>query len=1172
MRTDAGRGKLWNVIVASGPLLALFGFLLTFIQTVLPEENRKALHSFFVLVRQWELPYVFFFAGLTLLVIRRLYESRPLSPLKTDALLIGDDQICGRDLDFQSITADYLQSNDLLFLIGKTGVGKTWFAQKVMVQRLKDDPLYIPIYLNLRVSEWSRVPLELLANRLRNQGVDSSADLPDCSPKEVLSVIQSIRNQTGRTPLIICDQFDDYWHTHRESFHSKRRPLKSADLAARNVFWNTISRALEARLIKCVIVAHDSFTALDSVRFGDYAVYTLHGLDSHATAQIVGQVLQKASANAAQSAGELMALRDAMTSDLLEHNHGMALPIEISVVLRSLVCLPELTVGEYVALDRLAGLERHWIAGEVNRAGSHLDSTMLTRALLLLVDVDDKRLHSRSTEELAAVLGLTENDTRRLAMGLAQLELAQILRVTHDPNLAHPTWDLDHEYLIEAVLNLDSSRNRFDRELAKRSKQYETARSRRERSSALLDWIELWQVMRSIAWKRLSFRRHRRLIVMSLRRRVLHPIPILTVTVCVIAGFIAVNYFRAEENARALLIASKMIGPDAEMRANAAWLLMVEKPVIQGKVLLALTNAPLMSSASGILRAIRGIDLDNRVIVDSVIQQNCYDAAYQSSNHFIRCLALIVESGASGTKALPFVLGAKSVEDRIGAVRALSRFEEADTLRRHPEVRSTMTRWLQDALSARTNQEATVLNNAGCYLARDAAADEARNILKLVLSSTNRKDPTVAFAILAVVEMLPIQFDPVQEASAIELARTAARSTQLSPGPVWMNLPTLWKRLPAERRKAVADTLLGEATKAADTVQAGNLEALAVGFMGPEDESGPILTRIVTSCRNEVLRGNPQRCAQRMPLLGRLKGAMDERQSEQLLGLAKVIIEASNFDDQGWQRFNFFALMSGQAGERTESNSPLNGIGRLLSRQYQRALPDLVIKTALGRRSDPAALGRLVRLGGESVLRHGDPQTVSQWCKMVDERLLISASAAERSSLLIGLRHCAIVEPRWVWNLVSIHYPKQKQLVRKWLEGGPNYERQNWITGLNILSDALPPDQALTEFREWRQLALSRAIPDCGVLMGFGQIRPISELVEPFRWPVCSDDDLGNLAVSVGKHANTSFYRITENVFNLSLNDLARWAKQSGAQVNALPAVPEPARARVIQALSIPRK
>jgi hypothetical protein len=1158
--------KFKRVLITAGPL-ALLGIVLEILQTFLPEENRRIAGDWMKGILNMRIPLFLIVLFVIILYVLPISRNRSksvrISRQNSDALIIRDEHILGRDVNLCQFI-EYLQPNNLVFLNGEPGVGKTWFAQKVLSAKFQDDPHYLPIYINLRVPEWEHLPLVMISQKLYEfqAGVKST----EISKETVFNQLQLVRKETGRTPLVICDQFDDYWYIHQKFLQDNRGPLSNAGLVSRNGFWWAIHKALQSNIIKCVIIAHDSFTALEPVRLAKYSSYKLLGLENHATALVIGKVLANASSKDRELGEELECLRDVITDDLIEHGKGKALPIEMSIILRSLSWLPELTSAKYIEYGRLAGLEKLWISQEVTRAASQLEPATLTSALLLLVDIDSRKLRSRTSDELASLLSLG-SDKKWLDEGLTQLERSNILRTSIDPQSGKTLWDLDHEYLIEAVMDLDSSQHKLDRELTNRLKQFSRAKSRRHKREALLGLAELGQFLYRGIRGRISIKNHSRLAKLSARRLIIHPASIMVVAFIGTATYLAANYYRNVENKTSLSIISALVSNDPESRVNAAWMLMRQKQGVQKNTLIVIsTNRASSGMTPNLLRAIRGIDPENRQVIHSALKESCYDAPYISSSHFQACVDLITSSHAESSDAIPYLLSAKVSADWVKAIAALDHFKDADEIRRRTDLRKIIMLRYKELLISDSNAslDLVAFNHMGCYLAKDAPESQAKEMLQGLLSSRHLRNGETVVYVLAIIDVLPVTLN-TDESRLIADSIGLAANSNLNVLNIWANLQSLWKRFSPADRIAISEELLHRIPLGQDTRESRVLNAFALAILGPEEDSSFPLERLAANCREEVHTGKPQLCYPRILLIKGLKRPATGNARVELSRLAEEIISANNYEDPNSM---LLTLMSWIAGNfSAKSTSPLNNICAALRLEDREALAAKLTRMASTKKSDPDSFRRLTALGGEIVVSSSSPQDFPKWCNMINERLMISQNGYERLSLLIALYNCSQRDERWLAKLTGDHYQKQKELTREWMQNGQPIERGYWIAGLNLVSHLLPDESATSEFQEWYREILKQPIPDCGPLAGFGQVRPIDELVKPFRMPICNDRDLGMLALSVSKHAGQHFWQWSGIAPSPDLNAFALWAKKEGADIGPLPKFPDIVHERLRKAL-----
>ena len=140
--------------------------------------------------------------------------------------------------------------------------------------RLASDAAFVPVEIDHYGFDWIEGPRKALVlalaqvldttlrQRLRLNGLPSY--------EQALEALEYLGQETGRTPVLLFDQFDDYHTRHRALFVRGRskRVLTPEKLIAQNSFWADIARLLNAGRIRCLFaVREDAPLALDSVLF-----------------------------------------------------------------------------------------------------------------------------------------------------------------------------------------------------------------------------------------------------------------------------------------------------------------------------------------------------------------------------------------------------------------------------------------------------------------------------------------------------------------------------------------------------------------------------------------------------------------------------------------------------------------------------------------------------------------------------------------------------------------------------------------------------------------------------------------------------------------------------------------------------------------------------------------
>jgi hypothetical protein len=426
-----------------------------------------------------------------LLQRRRAPKSRFTNPA---ALHIGRKYLLGRDEDVEAIHGR-LREFPLVFLIGESGAGKSALLELGLLPKLRSDSTLFPVYLDHWGSDWAEGPRQALALELY-RALDTTlrerlglhGPLPS---QQALAVVERLYDETGRLPVLLFDQFDDYYARHRTLLvrGRQRRVLRPEKLIQENPFWRDVARLLAAGKLRCLFaVRDDAALALEPVRFcpPELEVYPLDRLDRSYAAQLLEEVSREAGLVHPEAGFEQ--LRGRLLADLGPDN--LVLPAQMKLAFRGLADLAPPTVGNYAKAGGLRGLEALSIEREIAQAARHAgyDAAELRLLLLSLVDPETRSKKARTESELLGFLLAAKRDPAKLALALHSLRDADIVRqaVGADPEQA--VWQLDHDYLCLSLVEIDRRSRPWQFFLAEAAEAFAAARGLAARWRALLPW------------------------------------------------------------------------------------------------------------------------------------------------------------------------------------------------------------------------------------------------------------------------------------------------------------------------------------------------------------------------------------------------------------------------------------------------------------------------------------------------------------------------------------------------------------------------------------------------------------------------------------------------------------------------------------------------------------
>lgn len=160
-----------------------------------------------------------------------------------------DHYLVGRDRDTNALTR-ILQENPLVFVDGHSGVGKSTLLKLGVARRLMQTGAWLPIYVDIWGVDWSSGPQQALAdavqvalqNGLAEPDRERLALTGSVTAENLWPTLAGLRAASGRRPVIIFDQIDDYLNRHWQLFRGTDEALVSTtDLLERNAFWSKIA-------------------------------------------------------------------------------------------------------------------------------------------------------------------------------------------------------------------------------------------------------------------------------------------------------------------------------------------------------------------------------------------------------------------------------------------------------------------------------------------------------------------------------------------------------------------------------------------------------------------------------------------------------------------------------------------------------------------------------------------------------------------------------------------------------------------------------------------------------------------------------------------------------------------------------------------------------------------
>jgi hypothetical protein len=429
----------------------------------------------------------------------------PLPEIPGDQVIFDDTQpeetmLFGRKKETRDVVRA-IQERSLTFLYGESGSGKSSLLKLGVARELKQSGRWIPIYVDTWGQDWAQGPQASLADAtefaLRALGL---SDGEAVSSANIFSRLSKLRSVTGRRPVLLFDQLDDYQNAHRAHFRNSDtgRLVSTDELCAANPFWQSIRQLLvnpdePVRIL--LTTREDAKAGLHCFQFVDPGVYPLGRLYSEEARQLIHRLAPEAVVNKPENGFRQVV--EKIVVELGRDHEASLLPMQLRVALAGMGNLSgSLTPSRVERLGGVPGLGAFYIERSIRGIQG---AWPLLNAMV-----------QRTEAGAAKAILLRDEDVAGLVLGLDKSVLLQrlidtrIIRLRLDSSESR-TWQLYHDYLADAIVALDR-RNRKWLLLVRE------AADRHLSSLSLLQWwtrlLGPWTQLR-IYWHRLFDRNFR---------------------------------------------------------------------------------------------------------------------------------------------------------------------------------------------------------------------------------------------------------------------------------------------------------------------------------------------------------------------------------------------------------------------------------------------------------------------------------------------------------------------------------------------------------------------------------------------------------------------------------------------------------------------------------------
>jgi hypothetical protein len=244
--------------------------------------------------------------------------------------------LVGRQHQVDKLT-EAIQNNRMTFLYGESGSGKSTLLKLGVARELVRSGSWVPIYVDVWGQNWISGPQKSLAGAtdFSLRSLSLSKDQPVVA-KTIIARLRAFRESTGRTPVLLLDQIDDYQNTHRAHFYSAETGvlLNPQEICEANPFWRNLRDLLLEPGDKIHIVLatrDDAQSGLHCFQFDEPRVFPLFRLDA-ADAKTLIHVLAPASVVDKPENG-FNDLMDKIVAELGHDHGGKVLPMQLRVAL-----------------------------------------------------------------------------------------------------------------------------------------------------------------------------------------------------------------------------------------------------------------------------------------------------------------------------------------------------------------------------------------------------------------------------------------------------------------------------------------------------------------------------------------------------------------------------------------------------------------------------------------------------------------------------------------------------------------------------------------------------------------------------------------------------------------------------------------------------------------------
>jgi hypothetical protein len=417
-----------------------------------------------------------FLAPATLLFLSGIKRST-LVPAQRNVFNLSFNQLYGREKDLAELVR-LVADNKLVLLTGESGVGKSALLSIGLLGELKKDSRFFPVYFNDYGKEWN----ESLARNLfhaiqgaltgeqRKTLASENVDPTIVTIEQLTELLRDIPAKLHMVPVLLFDQFDDYQRRFHDHFVAAEGAWQSAEaIRATNKCWDEIAKRLDAGGVKVLFAARtDASTGLISMQFTtDVASRPLYRLEDSLRLLLDGLTANTDKGNEVVKDPEngWTLLKGLLIDDLEEE--GRVLPQEVKTVLLGLRSLKYLTPAAYQRAGRAAGVKATFVERAITSvvANQGIAEPIVIEIVKAMVvapaGTGVAKTEGQTIEQIRCKITKGELSAMQVKSVLSSLRDEEMVRERFDPASKSSLWQLVHDYLATAVLEMEIRRKKW---------------------------------------------------------------------------------------------------------------------------------------------------------------------------------------------------------------------------------------------------------------------------------------------------------------------------------------------------------------------------------------------------------------------------------------------------------------------------------------------------------------------------------------------------------------------------------------------------------------------------------------------------------------------------------------------------------------------------------------